>query len=72
MSEQVLNKVRELRFENDRMTQQALADVTGVSRQTIISIESNRYTPSLLLALKIAKAFDRSVEEVFSYRENGD
>jgi len=71
MGDQVSNKVRELRFENERMTQQALAELTGVSRQTIISIESNRYTPSLLLAMKIAKAFDRAVEEVFSYCENG-
>ena len=66
MSEQVTNNIRELRFQNDRMTQQALAEIAGVSRQTIISIESQRYTPSLLLAMKIAKAFSRSVEEVFS------
>jgi putative transcriptional regulator len=69
MSERVLNVVRDLRYENDRMTQQALAEMTGVSRQTIISIESHRYMPSLLLALKIAKAFERTVEEVFKYAE---
>lgn len=52
------------------MTQQALAEMTQVSRQTIISIESHRYTPSLLLALKISKAFDLAVEEVFAIVPN--
>ncbi len=69
MNEQIVNQVRELRYQHDRMTQQALAEITGVSRQTIISIESHRYTPSLLLALKIAKAFGRPVEEVFKFAE---
>jgi len=69
MNKQIENNVRELRYQNDRMTQQDLADITGVSRQTIIAIESYRYTPSLILALKIAKAFDRSVEYIFKYPE---
>ena len=72
MSEMVTNRIRELRFENDKMTQQALADQTGVSRQTIISIESNRYTPSLLLAIKLARSFNLSVEEVFTVAEQVD
>ena len=55
MSEYVTNNVRELRRRHDGMTQHALAERIGVSRQTIISIESNRYTPSLILALKIAE-----------------
>ena len=65
MSEYIANNIRELRYKNGGMTQQALAEATGVSRQTIISIESNRYTPSLMLALKIAKSFDLTVEDIF-------
>jgi len=60
------NRVRELRDANDRMTQQALADAVGVSRQTIIAIESGRYSPSLEVALKISRAFALPVESVFS------
>ena len=48
-----------------KMTQQELADMVQVSRQTIISIECNRYTPSVLLALKIADFFKLSVEDIF-------
>ncbi|MGB0582195.1 MAG: helix-turn-helix transcriptional regulator [Limisphaerales bacterium] len=66
MSEVVSNNIRELRQQNSKMTQQQLAELTGVSRQTIISIESNRYTPSLLLAIKIAKSFGLKVEDVFT------
>ncbi|HIG29486.1 MAG TPA: helix-turn-helix domain-containing protein [Verrucomicrobiales bacterium] len=47
----------------------ALAEMTGVSRQTIIAVESYRYIPSLVLALKIAKALDLSMEEIFKYTE---
>ena len=66
MSEFVANNIRELRQQKNKMTQQQLAELTGVSRQTIISIESNRYTPSLLLAIKIAKSFGLRVEDVFT------
>lgn len=69
MSEYVSNNVRELRSQHDGMTQQTLAEMTGVSRQTIISIESNRYTPSLILALKIARSFNRVVEDIFKIAE---
>jgi putative transcriptional regulator len=48
-----------------KMTQAELADQVGVSRQTINSIESNKYIPSTLLALKIARVFGKSVEEIF-------
>jgi putative transcriptional regulator len=51
------------------MTQQKLADKAGVTRQTIIAIESGRYQPSLGLAFKIAKIFGVKVEEVFEYQE---
>jgi putative transcriptional regulator len=62
------NCIRELRARRDGMTQQALAESVGVTRQTIISIESGRYAPSLLLAFKIAEALDAPIEKVFGYR----
>jgi putative transcriptional regulator len=52
------------------ITQADLADLIGVSRQTINTIESNRYVPSTVLALKIARVFDKSVEEVFFLEDN--
>jgi putative transcriptional regulator len=61
------NNIRRLRFENDQMTQQQLADKTGVTRQTIIAIESGRYAPSLPLAFMIAQTFGVSIEDVFQY-----
>jgi putative transcriptional regulator len=61
----ISNRVRELRQAGDGMTQQALATAVGVSRQTIIAIESGRYSPSLEVALKIARTFERPVESVF-------
>ncbi len=60
------NLVRQLRGERG-LTQEDLADKVDVSRQTIISIESGRYNPSIVLAYKIAKVFGRSIEEVFLY-----
>jgi len=64
----IRNRVRELRQRGDGMTQQQLAEAVGVSRQTIIAIESGRYSPSLEVALKIARSFDRPVESVFELR----
>ena len=66
MPERILNNIRERRDDHGQMTQQALADLTGVSRQTINAIETGRYTPSLPLALKIAQVFQQPVEEIFS------
>lgn len=66
MGSNIANRVRELRERNGRMTQQALADAVGVSRQTIIAIEQGRYSPSLEVALKIARAFDARIEDLFS------
>ena len=63
----VINNVRRLRFDAGEMTQQALADRVGVTRQTIIAIEGSKYSPSLELAFKIAEAFERPLEEVFQY-----
>ena len=62
---QIKNVVRKLRFNNDEMTQQQLAEEVGVSRQTIVAIEKYKYTPSLDLAFKIALAFDKEIQEVF-------
>jgi putative transcriptional regulator len=61
------NQIRRLRFENDQMTQQELADKAGVTRQTIIAIEAGKYAPSLPLAFKIAQTFNMPIEAVFQY-----
>ena len=61
----IANKVRQLRFEHDEMTQQELADRVGCTRQTIIMLEQGRYVPSLALALKIGEVFGMPVEEIF-------
>ena len=53
-----------------RMTQQELADLVGVSRQTIMQLERNRYNPSMLLAYAIARVFDVSIEELFDFWED--
>lgn len=65
MSRGISNRVREFRQAGEGMTQQQLAESVGVSRQTIIAIESGRYSPSLEVALKIARAFALPVESVF-------
>ncbi|SFQ38787.1 transcriptional regulator [Desemzia incerta] len=62
------NKIPLLRAEH-KMTQKELAEKSGVSRQTIISIEKNRYTPSLTLAFDIANVFGEGIENVFEYKE---
>ena len=59
------NNIRRLRFENDEMSQQDLAEKAGCTRQTIIAIEQGKYNPSLALAFKIARAFGKKIEEVF-------
>lgn len=58
------NRIRVARAER-RLTQQQLADTVGVSRQTINAIESGKFVPSTVVALKIARAFERPVEEIF-------
>lgn len=63
------NKVRYYRFINSEMTQNELAEKTGVSRQTIIAIEKGEFNPSVKLALKIAAVFKLQVEEIFSLDE---
>ncbi|MDZ7791445.1 MAG: helix-turn-helix transcriptional regulator [Xanthomonadales bacterium] len=66
------NRVRELRQRGEGMTQQKLAEAVGVSRQTIIAIESGRYSPSLEVALKIAREFGEPVEVVFELVTTAD
>lgn len=61
------NNIRKLRFYNNEMTQQQLADQVGVTRQTIIAVEAGKYSPSLELAFKIAAVFKAPLEEVFYY-----
>ena len=65
----VKNQIRRLRFDHGEMTQQALADRAGVTRQTIIALEAAKYAPSLLLAFRIARVFGKPIEEVFQYEE---
>ena len=59
------NCLRRLRFENGQMTQQQLADKVGVTRQTIIAIESGKYAPSLPLAFRLAQIFNAKIEDIF-------
>jgi putative transcriptional regulator len=68
----ILNNIRLLRFFAGEMTQQELAERAGVSRQTIISIESGKYSPSLELAFRIADAFGVKIGEVFDYEAIGE
>ena len=63
------NRIRRLRFENGEMTQEQLADLVGVTRQTIIAIEAGKYAPSLTLAFRIARAFTVPIDQVFQYEE---
>ena len=69
MAEQSLitNNIRVLRFQHGEMTQAELAREVGVTRQTINAIEAAKYGPSLELAFRIARVFDRNVEEVFIF-----
>lgn len=61
----ITNTIRRLRFDRDEMTQQALAERIGVSRQTLIAIEAGKYAPSLELAFRIAHEFQVPLHEVF-------
>ena len=62
------NRIEALRNQRG-MRQEELGKLLGVSRQTISSLENGRYNPSILLAYKIAKLFDMSIEEVFIFEE---
>ena len=64
MVETVQNRVQEARLK-ESLTQEDLAKAAGVTRQTIIAIEKGNYTPSVLLALKIAKVLKKEIEQLF-------
>ena len=61
------NNIRTLRFFNNEMTQQQLAEKVGVTRQTIIAMEQGKYSPSLELAFRMALVFNVPLEKIFSY-----
>lgn len=63
----VRNNIRRLRFEHGEMTQQELADRIGVTRQTIVAIEKEKYSPSLEAAFRIAHVFGEPLESVFRF-----
>ena len=65
----IKNRIRRLRFDNNEMTQEELANNVGCTRQTIIALEQNKYVPSIELAFRVAKAFGVPLEEVFQYDE---
>lgn len=62
------NTIRTLRFHAGEMTQAALAEKVGVTRQTIVAMEQGRYSPSLEVAFRVARAFGVPLEQVFQYR----
>ena len=68
MSKQISNNIRKLRFEAGEMSQQTLAEKVGVTRQTIIAIEKDKYSPSLEVAFKISNEFSVPLETVFNYK----
>lgn len=63
----VRNNIRALRQSADEMTQQSLADCIGVTRQTVVAIEKEKYSPSLEVAFRIAATFEVSLDQVFWY-----
>jgi putative transcriptional regulator len=68
---QVTNDIRRLRFQRDEMTQAELAQRIGVTRQTVIAIEQGRYSPTLEMAFRIARALGVRLEDVFQYPDEG-
>ena len=63
----IRNRIRNLRFHRDEMTQKQLAERVGVTRQTVNAIEGSKYSPSLEVAFRIAEVFEVPLEEVFQY-----
>jgi putative transcriptional regulator len=66
----ITNNVRRLRVNSSEMTQQELAEKVGVTRQTVIAIEGDKYSPSLEVAFRIAHAFGVPLEQVFQYESS--
>jgi len=65
----IANHLRRLRFDRDEMTQDALARAVGVTRQTIVALETGRYAPSLELAMRLADVFGKGVDDVFFWKD---
>jgi len=65
----ITNNIRKLRFFANEMTQLELAEKAGASRQTIMALEANKYTPSLEMAFRIAEVFGVPIGEVFEYKK---
>jgi putative transcriptional regulator len=65
----IRNSIRRLRFDHGEMTQQQLAELVEVTRQTIVAIEAGKYAPTLPLALRLGKVFGEPVEEIFQLEE---
>ncbi len=63
----IKNRIRRLRFDQNEMTQEELANLVRCTRQTIIALEQNKYVPSIELAFRVARAFGLPLEEVFQY-----
>lgn len=63
----IANQIRRLRFEHGEMTQAALAEKIGVTRQTIAAIEAGKYSPSLEAAFRIAHVFGVALDDVFQW-----
>ena len=68
--DKIKNHIRKLRFEQNEMTQQELADLCDCTRQTIIALEQEKYVPSLVLAIKISKVFGKTVDDVFQLSDS--
>ncbi|HXX02055.1 MAG TPA: helix-turn-helix transcriptional regulator [Candidatus Acidoferrales bacterium] len=68
----IRNHIRRLRFESGELSQEELGKRCGVTRHTIMALEAGKYSPSLLLAFRIARAFGTGVEQVFEYGDIGN
>ena len=68
----IRNRIKALRHEAGQMSQQALADEIGVTRQTVNAIEGDKYSPSLEVAFRIAATFGVGVDDVFDWRPDND
>ncbi len=69
--EQLSNKIREMRFKNGEMTQKALAERVGISRQTMNAVENCRHAPTVAVAIRIADVFHVSVDQLFELNYDG-
>ena len=65
--QKIKNQIRRFRFDANEMTQEELAKEAGVTRQTIIALEAQKYSPSLELGFRISKVFNVPLEKVFQY-----